>query len=88
MGLTVAGVLRDAADRVQHEAGGQQSPAATAVLLGGAAVMRIVAELVAGKSDAEALAIMEHIRDHGTKPITDADKAGQAQAAVDAAFGR
>lgn len=88
MGLTVASVLKDFAVDAEKAAGAQPSPVATAVFLGSAAVLRVVAGIIAGKTETEALAHLEHIRDHGTTPISAADKDPQIGVAVDHAMGR
>lgn len=83
MGLTVSSILLDLAAAAEKQAGAQHNTAATAAFLGTAELLRVVASLVNGKTDAEALAHLEHIRDHGTTPITQAEKDAQVRTAAE-----
>lgn len=62
-------------------------PTVSAVFKGAATLVRLAAAISTDRTPEEALAILEHIRDHGTLPISSPELDAQVKAAVDKVSG-
>lgn len=83
--MKVVDILNVVANGLDASVAAISDPTGKAVAKGAAIVVRLAAEIAAGRSTEEAIAILEHIRDHGTLPISSAELDAQVKAAVDKA---
>lgn len=81
--MKIADILNAVALGIEATDTAIEDPKASAVAKGAAAVVRLVAALTEGRTPEQAIAILEHIRDHGTLPISSTELDAQVKAAMD-----
>lgn len=80
--MKVAAILDSVAVGLDAADAAIEDPAISAATKGAALVVRTVAALLKDRTPEEAVAILEHIRDNGTAPITAGELASQVDKAV------
>lgn len=83
--MKIADVLSSVAVGLDATDAAIADPTASAVIKGAAIVVRLAAAIATDRTPEEAIAILEHIRDHGALPISAAELDGQVKAAVNKA---
>lgn len=84
LNLNVSTILEGVAVGIEATASAISKPgdATNTAMRGAATLVRAAASILSNRSPAEAIAILEHVRDHGAKPITDAELDAQTKSII------
>lgn len=83
--MKVADILNSVAIGLDAADAAITDPAGSAVTKGAAILVRLAAAIATDRTPEEAIVLLEHVRDHGTLPISAAELDAQVKAAVDKA---